>query len=433
MLSGLPVLVIGAAAVRDSIARALPHADLRWYENPLQGVWVFGADPCETVIVSLDIGAVTPRVIESLRNLSPDARILLHGQPHQEPIARHMLSHGATDYLLEPIARDELMNLFGQPFDEPAREGENSARLSIPSHSDPPGETDLHQLSMIVQSLGDGPALTLERLCNWMRRALRASFLAIKIDELEYRCGEPNGNADTAEFPIHRNSNAVGHAVLKFHRSERSPVHAQRITEFIRLAEACLAQSREQHALRELAWTDHLTGLRNRRFFEESLARLAQQATADCSRITLFLFDIDNFKTYNDRLGYETGDALLREVGALLTRTCRAQDIVARFGGDEFAVVFWDAETPRSPGSTHPTDPTFLAGRFQQLFREHRFHCLGPHAPATVTISGGLASSPRDGRTAGELIRAAESALRAAKQSGKNRIQIAASNHSDTV
>ena len=90
MLSGMPVLVIGAAAVRDSIVRVLPRADICWCENPLQAVWMFGESPCNTVIISVDIGAVMPRVIEALRNLAPEARIFLYGRPHQEPVARHL-------------------------------------------------------------------------------------------------------------------------------------------------------------------------------------------------------------------------------------------------------------------------------------------------------------------------------------------------------
>lgn len=430
MLSGTPVLVIGAAAMRDSIVRVLPRADVRWCENPLQAVWMFGESPCNTVIISLDMGAVIPRVIEALRHLAPEARIILYGRPHQEPIARHLLHRGATDYLLEPIARDDLVSLFDSDGGESALDG-GAAVPRVPSYN--LGERNFRLPGEIIQSLGDGPVPTLERMGNWVRHALEADFLAIEIHELKFRCGEDRGDLETAQIPIGSDDRPVGYALLKFAPGRLTPSFATHIAELIGLVEACVAQARELERLRDLAWTDHLTGLRNRRFFEESLARLVEQATADRSRITLLLFDIDDFKTYNDRWGYETGDALLREVGALLTRACRSQDIISRFGGDEFVVVFWDAEAPRLPGSAHPTDPTVLADRFQKLFREHRFQCLGPHAPATATISGGLASFPWDGRTAGELTRTAENALRAAKQSGKNRIQIAAGNSDDAV
>jgi two-component system cell cycle response regulator len=141
--------------------------------------------------------------------------------------------------------------------------------------------------------------------------------------------------------------------------------------------------------------------------------------------VTVLLFDIDDFKSYNDRYGHEVGDKLIREVAVLLRRCTRECDIVVRYGGDEFAVVFWDAEKQRVPGSEHPQEPIELATRFCQAIAQHDFECLGSDAPGPVTISGGLACFPWHGNTRERLIAAADEALLTAKRTGKNRIHLA--------
>ena len=99
--------------------------------------------------------------------------------------------------------------------------------------------------------------------------------------------------------------------------------------------------------------------------------------------------------------------------------------MVVRYGGDEFAVVFWDAEEQRVPGSEHPREPMALATRFCSAIAQHSFECLGSDAPGPVTISGGLACFPRHGTAREQLLAAADEALLSAKRTGKNRIHLA--------
>jgi GGDEF domain-containing protein len=191
-----------------------------------------------------------------------------------------------------------------------------------------------------------------------------------------------------------------------------------------------------EQRIRHLEWlatTDDLTGLKNRRYVLEFARQILVHAERNAGRVTLLVFDIDNFKHYNDRYGHATGDEILRQAALLMQRCCRRHDVVGRIGGDEFAVVFWDdplrepadvAQERRSSGCDHPTEPILVAERFRNEFGRAELHLLGPQGDGVLTVSGGLASFPRDGRTVRELFEKADSALLEAKRSGKNRIYL---------
>lgn len=185
--------------------------------------------------------------------------------------------------------------------------------------------------------------------------------------------------------------------------------------------------------LEKLATEDELTGLKNRRYIWEFSRQIVQRATREKGRVTVLIFDIDDFKHYNDVYGHMAGDQLLKQAALLMQRCCRRHDVVGRIGGDEFAVVFWDdarrkttsaGTERRSSLADHPNEVIFIAKRFRQELEKTEFHLLGPEGKGVLTISGGLASLGRDGSTAQQLLRAADRALLEAKQSGKNRIYL---------
>ena len=187
---------------------------------------------------------------------------------------------------------------------------------------------------------------------------------------------------------------------------------------------ALRASARRMDVLRRLSITDDLTGLYNRRYFHQVAGEILRWSAGRGARATLLLYDIDNFKQYNEEFGHPVGDAILRELAVMVRQVTRAQDIVARVGGEEFAVLFWESEPPRSADSRPVEKPHALAERFRRAVASHRFPSLGPEAKGVLTISGGLATFPRDGATVEELLRQADDALRAAKRSGKNAIRI---------
>ncbi|MGB2823897.1 MAG: GGDEF domain-containing protein, partial [Phycisphaerae bacterium] len=187
---------------------------------------------------------------------------------------------------------------------------------------------------------------------------------------------------------------------------------------------ALLAAARRTEELHRLAITDHLTGAYNRRYFYGRTEQVLQRAEREGTHATLLLYDIDDFKRYNDTYGHAAGDEILRDTAALMKRITRSRDVVARIGGDEFAVLFVGGDEPRSPNSQPPENAYALADRFRRAVQAHAFTSLGPEATGTLTISGGLAGFPRDGRYVRELLRKADIALRAAKASGKNAIHL---------
>jgi diguanylate cyclase (GGDEF)-like protein len=173
-----------------------------------------------------------------------------------------------------------------------------------------------------------------------------------------------------------------------------------------------------------MANTDPLTGLANRRYLDEVLSHLVERARNERFRVTLVLFDFDNFKHYNDAFGHGAGDEILREAGMLIKRCIRRQDFAARYGGDEIAVVLWDWQRRRIPNSEHPRSAMAIMERFRKLLKQHHFTRLGPQVQGSLTISGGLASFPWDAASGEELIERADQALLEAKRSGKDRIYL---------
>ncbi len=188
---------------------------------------------------------------------------------------------------------------------------------------------------------------------------------------------------------------------------------------------AMLAMARQHQTLRRLADTDELSGAFNRRYFTEIVPRLLDKARKERFCVTILLFDIDDFKQYNDQFGHAAGDAIIREVIGLLRHCTRNQDLVARIGGDEFAVVFWDQGILRQPDSQHPRSVLNIAQRFRKAVAEHPWNADGGPIAGRLSISGGLATFPWDASNLDQLMAVADGELLRAKSMGKNAIVLA--------
>jgi diguanylate cyclase (GGDEF)-like protein len=169
-----------------------------------------------------------------------------------------------------------------------------------------------------------------------------------------------------------------------------------------------------------MAYRDELTGAWNRRFYESFMKQVLRDAARSRLAVTVLVFDIDDFKRYNDDFGHDAGDEVLRETVRLLESVIRSGDRVCRMGGDEFVVVFADLAGPREPGSNPPDTVESIAARFQDQVCRMRFPKLGLDAPGTLSISGGLATFPWDGNDATSLLRHADQLALQSKRNGKN-------------
>jgi len=185
--------------------------------------------------------------------------------------------------------------------------------------------------------------------------------------------------------------------------------------------------------LEKLATEDDLTGLKSRRYVWEFGRQMIAHAVKENGRVTLLVFDIDNFKRYNDTYGHCAGDEILKQAAILMQRTCRQHDVVGRIGGDEFAVIFCDDPKTRiapgeierrSPAADHPKEAIIISQRFVRELETAELKALGPQGKGVLTISGALASFPHDGSSMQELFEKADKALLDAKHSGKNQIYL---------
>ena len=171
-----------------------------------------------------------------------------------------------------------------------------------------------------------------------------------------------------------------------------------------------VTQARRAHQeMARLANYDALTGLANRHQFSTHLERLKdadQRAKRPCALIFL---DLDNFKTINDSLGHHTGDRLLQTVAQRLLSCVQGGDLLARIGGDEFALISWEA--------TRPEQAAALAQRLLDSFAPP---CLVDQARIPVSTSIGIAMAPQDGHDPHALLKSADLALYAAKAAGRN-------------
>ncbi len=198
----------------------------------------------------------------------------------------------------------------------------------------------------------------------------------------------------------------------------------EELTRWSRWVACWLDLARRQRELKLLAYKDELSGAWNRRFLRTCLSRELQIARDARRPLTIMIFDIDDFKHYNDRWGHDAGDEIIREVVRLLRTIIRKGDHVCRVGGDEFAVLFCDPEPPREPGSNHPTTIEILARRFREQVANARFPKLGDEATGVLSISGGLATYPWDATDIDALLEKADQRLFQSKRHGKNSITI---------
>jgi len=186
------------------------------------------------------------------------------------------------------------------------------------------------------------------------------------------------------------------------------------VQELVELASLSIASLNLRAKLEGQSIRDGLTGLFNRHFMESALERELHRAARQGTPLAVMMLDVDHFKVLNDTFGHEAGDVVLREVADSFRRALRDEDIICRYGGEEFVVIMPDA-----------TEETAVrrAEMIRKVVSEIRMHFRG-ELLGSVTVSVGIAMYPDAGKDGGNLIRLADGALYRAKHAGRNQVML---------
>ena len=175
--------------------------------------------------------------------------------------------------------------------------------------------------------------------------------------------------------------------------------------------ELSISMTRLLESVKTLAVTDALTGLYNRRHFDETLTKEMKRSQRTKHPFTLITLDLDHLKRINDTLGHSAGDAAIAAIGSILLKSARETDIPARFGGEEFALVMPDTELEGG---------IIVAERIRSIIESKKIEGVG-----TITASIGVATFLKHANTIEDLLKLVDQAMYKAKENGRNRVEVA--------
>ncbi|HEY7089227.1 MAG TPA: GGDEF domain-containing protein [Tepidisphaeraceae bacterium] len=434
------ILLIGDVdrQLQTALAQVLPSAHVASAMSYFDAIADLAGTTYTTVLASAAPIERRPEpAVKTLRELSGDARLLLFGGPGYEPLSRKMIDFGLDDYIITPANATELQQMFGSP----------PLRLT-PAPAPPDEVTEIPAPISVgrIDLLGGLPLadVMLDALMHHPHEAPRAA-----VAQINARIGpgmQLVHSAPNAAAPIVPDGHTIlSHATrfdnhpagtlhLIIPRDEDETAARHLLAQLAHLIGRLMTLEDRHNRLQRLAISDDLTGLYNGRYFRVFLEQILKKARDKYFPVTLLLFDIDNFKSYNDRYGHSVGDEILKQSAQLIRSCCREHDHVARISGDEFAVIFWEKEGPRQPrepkadGTPTPRVPQTIVEilrRFQNAIANSDLKMLGTHGRGVLSISGGLAVYPFDAQSAEQLYDAADRALMfGAKKSGKNSIYL---------
>jgi diguanylate cyclase (GGDEF)-like protein len=268
---------------------------------------------------------------------------------------------------------------------------------------------------------GRGPALAADETPE-ESRAARASLrgqpdpaaaAAAVAARVEIRVRRTFGISHTLAVPLVARQEILGVIVISRRRPGAWPDGARRTLD-VAAAEAATALARV-HSLRDAqtrASTDPLTGLPNRRYFEEYVELLGRGRRAE-DALGILMVDVDRFKVFNDRHGHAIGDVVLRAIGRTIATTVRDLDVPARFGGEEFVILL------RNPSEEVALE---VGERIRDAVARIDLHDIGV---GVVTVSVGASVSRSDDEAVATLVERADQALYRAKRQGRNRVEAA--------
>jgi diguanylate cyclase (GGDEF)-like protein len=238
----------------------------------------------------------------------------------------------------------------------------------------------------------------------------RSHAVEVTAERIAERVGRAYGLKHTLAAPLVAEGRVVGAIVLSRRvRSDWSPSARRILAAAATEASAALERAYSHREAATAASTDALTGLPNRRYFDEFCSLLARRRRAE-DAVGVLMIDIDRFKSLNDRHGHAVGDEVLRAVGAAIGSTVREADVPARYGGEEFAVLL------RNPSGSVALE---VAERVRSAVQAIDLRELGV---AAVSVSVGVAVAELPNEPIGELVERADRALYRAKRAGRDRV-----------
>ena len=436
-MSRLPsekILVIADAdrQVRSTLAQLLPAAEVTASPSWFDAIHHLARERFTTILASAEPVERRPEsAVRAVREMAGDARLVLFGHPTLEPLSRKMLEFGCDDYVVAPPSPVELGQILRAPRMRIAPE------LSAASIDEAPAKPEAEPIvgnvalaEILLDAMLAAPHNPLAHAVAALGAQLAPEADVVFTGKDEHAPAAPQGRI-VLSHAVRSEEGEVGQLHLIFAAHEDANAARHLLGRLAGLA-GKMQTLHERHAsLQKLAVTDELTGLYNVRYFHHFLKRIVDLARNKRFPVTLFIFDIDNFKQYNDHYGHAAGDEILKQTAKLMRRCCREHDLVARIGGDEFAVVFWEKEgprVPRQPGAAFgkpPQTPVEVLNRFRKLLAAQDLPSLGASGKGVLTISGGIAVFPYDAWDVEQLFAAADNQLmQRAKKAGKNSIYL---------
>ena len=247
-----------------------------------------------------------------------------------------------------------------------------------------------------------------------LQRTEKMQFIPlIKSDERFESSSQLNIYTSMVSIPLKINEKVIGALNIYSNSIDALKENSNFLSIIANQSAMAIHNARQYYKIRQMAITDKLTGLYNRRYFMELLKNEIERSKRSKKPLSVAILDIDNFRDYNNRHGHLVGDKLLTEFAGILKKSIRNIDTAGRYGGEEFVVLL-----PES----NPTDAATVGERVRKAIQESYFEGEEDQPLGTVTVSIGVATCLNNSLDHQELIKEADKALYKAKNLGKNKV-----------